>query len=193
MDIYLTLIMGWGPNWPPRQFTTCSGQLMSIAQYTAVFSLIGTIYGGDGRTTFRLPDLRGRAGVAAGQSPGTSYVVQGALIGTEENNLTVLELPIHNHVANTQNLSVVIGASSLDASSATPAKGNSLGKVVDATSFGDIHLYGTGAPDVALNAGGVSGTAIIGNSGGGEPFTIWQPTQAIQFIFCMEGVFPPRN
>lgn len=193
MDFYIAAIMGWGPTWAPRAWTLCAGQLLAISQYSAVFSLIGTIYGGDGRTTFRLPDLRGRAPIGAGQSPGTSFHAQGAMQGSEYHTLSVLEMPVHNHSANTQGLTVFIEASTTNASSATPATGNTLGTVVDATSFGDIHVYGTGAPDVALAGGAIAGNIIIGNTGGSQSFSIVQPIQAIQYIFCLQGIFPPRN
>ena len=193
MDAFISTIMGWGPAWAPRAWTLCAGQLMPISQYSAVFSLIGTTYGGDGRTTFGIPDLRGRAPIAEGHGPGLSNYPIGAMTGTERHTLNVLEMPAHNHPANPLGLSVSIAASSSDASSATPAAGNVLGKVVDASNFGDIQIYGTGTSDVTLAGGSVTGNIGIGNSGGSQSFSIMQPILAIQFIFCMQGIFPSRN
>ncbi len=90
----------YGFNFAPRGFATCSGQLLSISQYTALFSLVGTYYGGDGRTTFGLPDLRGRAPINQGQGPGLSSRSIGQKIGTETNVITIANLPSHNHTIN---------------------------------------------------------------------------------------------
>lgn len=191
--MYMAAIMGWGPTWAPRSWALCAGQLLAISQFTAVFSLIGTIYGGDGRTTFRLPDLRGRVPIGAGQSPGTSLYMQGTLQGSETHTLNVLEMPVHNHSASA-NMIVEIEASTSDANSAIPTAGSVLSKTVDATNFGDIHIYGpAGGTMVPLAGGAVGGSVIIGNTGGSQSFPILQPLQVIQFIFCMQGIFPPRN
>lgn len=193
MDMYLTSIIGWGPNWAPRQFLLCAGQLLSISQFTAVFSLIGTIYGGDGRTTFALPDLRGRNPLAAGSGPGLPTYQIGQRSGATTQTLTVAEMPAHNHGASTSGMTVKLFASTTDASSNTPANGLVLSKTVDATNFGDIQIYGSGAANTQMDGGVVSGNVTIGNTGGGRSFSILQPILAIQFIFCMQGIFPPRS
>ena len=90
----------FGFNFAPRNFTTCSGQLLSISQYQALFSLLGTIYGGDGRTTFGLPDLRGRTPISFGQGPGLTNRVIGQRIGTETTTMTIANLPAHKHTVN---------------------------------------------------------------------------------------------
>ena len=87
-----------GFNFAPRGFMLCQGQLLSIAQNTALFSLLGTMYGGDGRVTFGLPDLRGRTPIGFGQGPGLSNYTQGELAGSETVTLTISNLPMHNHV-----------------------------------------------------------------------------------------------
>lgn len=193
MDMYLTSIIGWGPNWAPRQFLLCAGQLLPISQFTAVFSLIGTIYGGDGRTTFALPDLRGRNPLAAGSGPGLPTYQIGQRSGATTQTLTVAEMPAHSHSSSTAGLSVTLGASTSNATSATPVHGDSLSKVVDATNFGDVQIYGSNPPNVALSGGSISGSVAINNTGGGRSFSILQPILAIQFIFCMQGIFPPRS
>lgn len=195
MDMYLTSIMGWGPAWSPRNWTLCAGQLLAISQFTAVFSLVGTIYGGDGRTTFRMPDLRARVPVAAGQSPGTQFIPQGALIGSDTNTLTVLEMPVHNHTASLQNLIVQVATSSSDGTEDDPD-----GHIPAASNFGTglskqaVQAYApTSAADGSLAGTAIGGSVIVGNTGGSQPFSIVQPLQAIQFIFCLQGLYPPRN
>ncbi|WP_234573650.1 phage tail protein [Rhodohalobacter sp. 614A] len=198
MDYYISSIMGWGPTWAPRGWTLCAGQLLAISQFTAVFSLIGTIYGGDGRTTFRLPDLRGRAPVAAGQSPGTSYHNQGALLGSEQRTLTILEMPVHNHSASTTGLSATIAASTGNGNTNTPgptkvmAKGFLQSSGPSTGTPTEIYTDSSNA-DTAIHGGPITGSIIIGASGGSQPFSIVQPIQVIQFIFCLQGIFPSRN
>ena len=97
MDPLLASIILFAGNFAPRGFYLCQGQILSIAQNTALFSLLGTTYGGDGRTTFALPDLRGRVPVGQGQGPGLSNYDLGEVSGTESTTLLVTNLPQHNH------------------------------------------------------------------------------------------------
>ncbi len=187
----MTTISGWGPTWAPRQWTLCSGQLLAISQYQAVFSLIGTVYGGDGRTTFKLPDLRGRVPIGAGQSPGTSHYPQGALVGAEQVTLTQLEMPAHNHSATPQLASTIpataeAGTTDTPSSTVSPAQ-------ISQRSGETIAAYGAPDGTTTLDGGTVTGSVVIGNAGGSQPFSIVQPLQAIQYIFCLEGIFPSRN
>lgn len=198
MDYYISSIMGWGPTWAPRSWALCAGQLLSISQYTAVFSLIGTLYGGDGRTTFGLPDLRGRTPVGAGQGPGTSFHAQGSKQGSETKTLTILEMPSHNHSADASSLTAAVSASTANGAGNTPSPSNVPAKTfVSKTGPGvgdavDSYADASNA-DTTLHGGPVSGNIQIGNSGGSQPFSIVQPIQVIQFIFCLQGVFPSRN
>jgi len=98
-DPFLGEIRMVGFNFAPRGWAMCQGQLLSIAQNNALFALLGTLYGGDGQTTFGLPDYRGRSPVGMGQGPGLSAVVQGEMAGTENVTLTLNQMPMHNHVA----------------------------------------------------------------------------------------------
>jgi microcystin-dependent protein len=189
MDPLISSIMGWGPSWAPRAWALCHGQLLPISSYTAVFSLIGTTYGGDGRTTFALPDLRGRVPIAAGQSPGTSFYPLGARMGSETETLTQLQMPQHNHSANVSSLTVAPAANSGDAGVIDP-NGNYPAIVKSGPT--SLSAYATTA-NATMGPAAVSGTVTIGNAGGSQPISILQPLQAIQFIFCLEGIFPSRN
>ncbi|SMO60186.1 phage tail protein [Gracilimonas mengyeensis] len=198
MDYYISSIMGWGPSWAPRNWALCAGQLLAISTNTAVFSLIGTTYGGDGRTSFKLPDLRGRAPVGAGQGTGTSFHPLGSIQGQETQTLTVLEMPNHTHTVNSNNLSSTISASTSNGSSNTPAASNVMAKgFVAASGPGtgsatEIYTDASNA-DTTLHGGPVTGNIQLGSTGGSQPFSIVQPIQAIQFIFCLVGIFPSRN
>ncbi|MEM8909888.1 MAG: tail fiber protein, partial [Bacteroidota bacterium] len=99
MEPFIGQIMMFGGNFAPRGWALCNGQLMPISQNQALFSLLGTTYGGDGRTTFALPDLRGRAAMHAGHGPGLTDRRLGQRSGTETNTMNTLQMPSHSHIA----------------------------------------------------------------------------------------------
>jgi microcystin-dependent protein len=148
----------------------CNGQILSIAQNTALFSLLGTQYGGNGQTTFALPDLRGRVPIHQGQGPGLSNYTIGQLSGTEATTLTVNNLPTHNHQ---------VQASTEDASSSQPG-----GKIPAAVGSG---AYGGPAADTTM-AGN-----MVGFAGGNQPFSIVQPYLTLSWCIALEGIYPSRN
>jgi microcystin-dependent protein len=100
---FLGQVIIFAGNFAPKGWAFCNGQLLAISQYTALFSLLGTTYGGDGRTTFGLPDLRGRVAVSAGQGPGLSNYTLGEQTGTETVTLSTQQMPQHNHIVNANN------------------------------------------------------------------------------------------
>ena len=155
----------------PVGWAFCDGRLLAIAQNDALFALIGTTYGGDGETTFALPDLRSRFAVHQGQGPGLSNYTIGETTGTETVTLTVPQLPAHSHIANA-------GSGGNDLSPA----GN-----VWATDAGG----NTAAYNDASNAQ-MAATAI-GVAGGSQPHDNIQPFLVVNFIIALEGIFPARN
>ncbi|NBB81848.1 MAG: phage tail protein [Alphaproteobacteria bacterium] len=197
MDQLMSSIMGWGPNWAPRSWALCQGQLLAISSNTALFSLLGTTYGGDGRTTFGLPDLRGRVPIGAGQGPGTSSWPLGAKAGSESQTLTQLEMPVHNHSAQLNNAAAQISASSANASTNEPSNTVVLAKANDGQGSinpGAIPIYADASgADTTLHPAPVSGSVLVSNAGGGQPFSVMQPTQVISWIIALQGVFPSRN
>jgi microcystin-dependent protein len=165
----------------------CNGQIIGIAQNTALFSILGTTYGGNGQTTFALPDLRGRAPVGWGQGPGLSNYVLGETTGTESTSILITNMPAHNHVA-TSTLS--LNASDAAATVATPVAGNALGAGKDVNTD-PVSMYTTSTPNIPLAGGTV--TTTVGIAGGSQPISILQPLLAVTYIICYEGVFPSRN
>lgn len=157
-----------GFNFPPRGWATCDGQLLPISQNTALFSLLGTTYGGDGRTTFALPDLRGRSATHVGAGPGLSTMNWGERGGTETHNITTNQMPSHSH---TMNL-----ASANEGDQTSPA-GNSL-------AVSDDRNYATGA-----------GTTMgpTGNDGGGQAINHMPPHLGVYHVIALVGLFPSRN
>jgi microcystin-dependent protein len=173
----------FGFNFAPRGYATCSGQLLSIAQNTALFSLLGTTYGGDGQTTFALPNLNGRVAVGMGQSPGTSNYTIGQVGGVENYTLTSNQMPAHNHSAVGITVNQAVGSSNDDAGAANNFISNST------SGMGDF--FGTvGSTDV-MGAAKVGGTTAM--AGGNQPFSVLQPYLAINYSIAMEGIFPSRN
>ena len=168
-DQYIGEIRCFGFNFAPQGWATCDGSLVAIAQNTALFSLLGTMYGGNGQTNFALPDLRGRTSVGSGQGPGLSPYDQGQLGGQEQVTLTTQQLAAHNHP--------VAGSSS--ATSKNPT-----GAVPALTEGGSS--YGT-TQDLAM-----SGT-MTGLTGNSQPHENRQPYLALNWCIAVEGIFPSRQ
>jgi len=170
-----------GFTFAPRGWANCDGQLLPIAQNTALFSLFGTIYGGDGRTTFALPDLRGRVPIHTGNGPGLTSRTQGSRSGAERVTLGVNNLPAHNHAAtSTANCNGVAGNSN-------DAVGNFWADDAGVSSG----TYHTGPSNATMNAGAVQTT--VANTGGGQAHENMQPFLVIRFIVALTGLFPSRN
>jgi microcystin-dependent protein len=167
MDPFLGEIRLFAGNFAPNGWALCNGQIMSIAQNTALFSLLGTTYGGNGQTTFALPDLRGRVPVHAGQGPNLSNYSLGQQGGVESVTLTTNHMPAHTHTLN---------ASSNDETTnrptnAVPAKGG----VYD------------GTLNTTMNPG------VVGNAGGSQPHENLPPHLTLNYIIALQGIFPSRN
>jgi microcystin-dependent protein len=162
-------------NFAPRGWAFCAGQLLSIAQNTALFSILGTTYGGDGIQTFALPDLRGRSAVGTGQGPGLSNIQLGEQAGAETVTLTVANMPSHNHLINCDNT----GQSSTAPSGLIPGVSN------DRTT--SLAIYSSNPANATMNPG------MVASSGNGVPFNVRDPYLGINFIIALQGIFPSRN
>jgi len=192
MDDYLTgTIMLFGGNFAPRNWKCCDGQLLAIAEYAALFSLLGTQYGGDGRTTFALPDLRGRAPIGMGQGPGLSRVNIGQSGGNETTYMTENNLPSHTHSAQLRNAAVQASsgeASSDDPVGNVPAVSHITARGVDISG----QIYGANA-DKSMQAGAVTGDVEVDPSGWGQPIDNRSPFLGINYIICVSGIYPSRD
>ena len=158
-------------NFAPRGWAFCDGQLLAVSQNDALFSLLGTIYGGDGRTTFGLPDMRGRIPVHAGTGPGLSPRRLGAKAGAENVTLTVNQLPSHSHRQT--------------ATTAAASTRNPVGHALANSGFGDVYTDDLGEVDMASNA--------ISKIGGSRSHTNLMPFLCINFIIALFGIFPSRQ
>lgn len=189
MEPLMGTVMLWAPNFAPRGWAFCSGQLMPIAQYSALFSLLGTTYGGDGRTTFALPDLRGRVPVGAGQSPGLSNQRLGEKGGAEQVTLTSAQMPSHTHAAKPN---LTLSATSDIAGKSTPDADLIVGTAVD-TNGVDVSCYSDSAADTTLKANSVTGTIAVSETGGNRGHANMQPYLGLNYIIAIEGLFPSRS
>jgi microcystin-dependent protein len=175
---YIAEIRLFAGNFAPQNWMLCNGQMLPISQYTALFSLLGTYYGGNGQTTFGLPDLRGRMPVSAGQSSsGTSYAL-GQTGGAEHTTLTTGQMPMHSHAA----------TASVNASARGDTDSPS-GAVCGP--FPNNNIYSS-APDNAtkMNAGMVA--VAVQATGGNSPAPTMSPYLALNYIICINGIYPTR-
>lgn len=204
-DAFIGEIRWVGFTFAPKGWAECNGQLMAISQNTALFSLLGTTYGGNGQTTFALPDMRGRVPVHAGMGPGLTNRDQGEAAGVESHALSVSEMPAHDHALGTHahdipELAVGLRASSAAATSVDPA-GNVLA-MATVTGNGNpkvTKIYAPGAADVSLGAGGNTAASVTGSAtgmtasvGAGAAHPNMQPFLAVRCIIAIEGIYPSR-
>ena len=189
----VTLFAG---NFAPRAYAFCQGQLLPISSNTALFSILGTIYGGDGRTTFALPDLRGRCAIHPGRGPGLSTYVLGERQGIERVNLNLLQLPSHNHVATFSGAQASLLVNSGDGDSNEPG-GKYLAKAVT-PAVGPVpanvaNMYSSTTDNTTLAVGDVVGNMAVNNSGGSQSHENRRPFIAINYIIALQGTYPSRS
>lgn len=197
MEVFIGTIQPFGFNFAPRSWSTCSGQLIAISSNTAMFSLLGTMYGGDGRTSFGLPNLNGRTAVGVGQSPGTSiHWSQGLAFGDDVHAMSIAELPTHAHAAvlTPENAGLYATTSSGDLD--TPQEGAFLAKPTPGPSPADQpeKIYSTEGSDLTKLGGlNIGGQVAVGAAGGGNAFSIIQPSLAVNYCISLLGIFPSRS
>jgi len=210
MDFFMGGIINFGGNFAPRDWAFCDGQLIDISQNQALFAILGTIWGGDGRTNFAVPDMRSRAPIGVGRGPGLTQANQGDHRGSETTTMSLQQLPVHNHPATFTGTGG--GPGSLTATTTVNAfdggstDTSAAGKYWAATKSGLSTLASYAASkDVTMAAdavtteitgksGGITGgTVTVDNQGSGQPFSIMQPTLGMQYIICLKGIFPTRN
>jgi microcystin-dependent protein len=187
-DPFIGEINLFAGNFAPRGWAFCAGQLLSISQNTALFALVGTTYGGDGRTSFGLPDLRSRAVVGAGNGPGLSPALLGQRAGAEAVTVSQNQLSSHTHdVTSTTSFDAQSGA----ATQHTPAGGALAEPTVQGTP--GMTIYSTQASDTSLEGASVSGALQVSDTGNSTPHENMQPFLGLNYIIAIQGTFPSRN
>jgi microcystin-dependent protein len=173
---FIAEIKMFAGTFAPRGYAFCNGQLLSISQNTALFSLVGTTYGGNGQTTFGLPDLRGRTPIHAGTGPGLSTYVLGQMSGVENVTLLATQMPAHTH------------AVSIGASTNPPLESSPAGAVVAGATEQSGPLYAS-----AASANATMAAPTVATAGGSQPHSIVQPYLVVNFIIATQGIYPSRN
>jgi microcystin-dependent protein len=177
MDFYLGEIRLMGFPFAPKGWLYCQGQLLPVLQNQALFSLLGTTYGGDGKNTFALPDLRGRAIVGVGQGAGLSPVAWGQQGGQEMVTLTPGQLPSHSHTFS-GTIKTAVVADLKAPNGGVPAKGTAL-------------QFSLSTPTAPMNASMLGGN--LGSAGGGQPHDNRQPTLVLNYAIATTGIYPSRG
>ena len=176
-DPILGMVVFYGCNFAPRGWAFCNGAILPISQNTALFSLLGTTFGGDGRTTFALPNLQGRSPIGFGQGPGLSDYALGETAGVENVTLNSAQIPAHSHFLQVANQSGNI---------TSPTNAASIASYMDLNGDGG-QSYTVAAPNVALSP------QTVGMAGGNAAHNNRQPYLGLNFCIAMQGVYPQRN
>jgi len=189
-----------GFNFCPRGFAEADGRLIAISSNSALFSLLGTTYGGDGRTTFALPDLRGRMVIGQGRGPGLSMVTWGERRGSERRTITTVQMPSHTHTAQAEftpsgGSGASVTASNAPGDRAAPEAGDYLG-AVDVPGPGTANIY-TDTQTDPVELGGVSGGGTVEvrnmNTGGSQPLETTDPSLGMKVCIATVGLYPSRE
>ncbi len=212
IDPFIGEISYVGFNYAPVGWATCDGQEMPISQNAALFSLIGTTYGGNGNTTFKLPDMRGRVPVHKGQLTGGSNYSMGQVGGNENITLSINNMPAHTHPAT----AISTSASTVDSSANATSTLKAANVTGDATAAGNNAIANSSAPltktyssttvpNVSMHSASIQTTlnnlniatttttaVTVGNSGNSQPFAILQPFLVVNCIIATDGIFPSR-
>lgn len=203
---YIGGICAFAGNFAPRDWAFANGALLSISQNTAMFSLLGTNFGGDGRTTFGLPDLQGRGIVGAGNGPGLSPYSIGQKAGSERATLTVSQIPSHSHGASTSVTMVILGTdvtieTSLNAYASPGASNNPQGNILAAN--GATQVFSSSVPNIEMSTNAIESTinatvnstttTTLTPAGAGNSHENRMPYLAINWIIATSGLFPSRN
>lgn len=204
-DPLLGGMCAFGGDFSIRGWAKTEGQLLAISSNSALFSILGTTYGGDGRTTFGLPDLRGRSPIGQGQGPGLGNYRLGQKGGAETHILNALQMPSHNHTATTTTSNAVdtsattIALRALASNSTTNTPTNA----VLANSPNRENIYSSGIPNVDMNAEAIAlnlsvdvsstSSTVVNANGSSQSFNIRGPYLALTWLIATQGVFPSRN
>lgn len=195
----------FGGNFAIRSWAKAEGQLLSISSNTALFSILGTTYGGDGRTSFGLPDLRGRSPIGQGNGPGLRGYRLGQKGGTETHTLNIAQMPVHGHSAATTTTNTVDTSATTIALRALAGRSTTTDptNAVLANSPSRENIYSTGAPTVDMSINAIemnlsvvvnsTSNTVISNTGGNQAFNIRGPYLSLTWLIALQGVFPSRS
>jgi len=211
MEPFIGQIIMFGGNFAPRGWAFCDGQLLAISQNTALFSILGTTYGGDGRTSFALPDLRSRVPMHAGTGPGLSTRKLGARFGLETNTQTVNQMAYHQHIGVSAPAGSIGGTATATSIATVNANNGTADGPEPQDGFMGVNdggnIYAAASDGTTMNADFVQvattidttgltvnlASATTGSTGAQQPMNNIQPSEVINFIIAMQGTFPSRS
>jgi microcystin-dependent protein len=182
MEGTLAEVRMFAGNFSPRGWQFCNGQLLAIAQWTAVFALVGTTYGGDGQVTFAMPDFRGRVAVGTGNGAGVTSVQLGEMSGFNTTTLLSINLPAHNHQ--------VAGNLTMPVFNDEGGAVNPGGNFFAASSVPGTKMYNATTDD---SSGPITINLPTSIAGSSAPVSVLQPYLGMNYIICVEGIFPSRD
>ena len=201
MDTFIGQIIMFAGNFAPRDWAFCDGQLLQISENQSLYSILGTTYGGDGRTTFGLPDFRGRVPIGQGQGNGLTSRIMGEQIGIEDVTLSTAQMPIHSHAAETtisgSSVTAKLKASSAEGTTNVPLN-NYLAKPSN-IGLQSINMYDSSADiEMASDAIEIDLSAVTANTttddtGGNSAHNNIQPSLVMNYIICVNGIYPSRS
>jgi microcystin-dependent protein len=183
MDEFIGIVKLFAGNFAPKGWALCNGQLLSISQNTALFSILGTTYGGDGQTTFALPNLQGTTALGVGTDRGGTAYFQGQIGGSSNVTLNVQQMPAHSHNAQ-------MAVNNANSNTTIPTAATVLG--IPGVTSGRDFVQGIGFTTTAANVN-LTNSITQSSVGGNQPFSVMQPYLVMNYIICMEGIFPSRN
>lgn len=205
MEIFIGFIAAFGFNYAPRNWAMCQGQLFNIQDNQTLFALVNTYYGGDGRVTGGIPEMRGRAAIGYGNAPGLGSYTMGQKLGHPTSNIQILNMPSHTHIATvTPGGGAAGGDADVQLSTSagtqkTPSAGDYLASG-DVGTRADAQIYIEAASKgTTVSLGGVTGggggTVTVTNSdtGNSQPISIMQPYETVNYCMALLGLFPSRN
>lgn len=216
MEFIMGGMIMFGGNFAPKSWASCEGQLLAISQNQALYAILGTTWGGDGRTSFGLPDMRSRVPAGIGRGPGLSSINLGRHFGTETNQMTITQMPTHSHTASFTGTGGGAGADITATAEATmhiaagdgdqnSPSGNYLAAskagLNPVATYNNTKSDNTLAPeainvDVTVTGGGggiTGGTVTVGATGGGQKINNIQPSLGMRYLICTQGTFPSRS
>ena len=195
METFLSLICLWPVSWAPKFWALCNGALLDINQNTALYSLLGTNYGGNDVSNFGIPDFRGRVPVGAGHGPLTSNYILGQMGGYEDITLASSQLPVHTHAATFNPTSVTLKASPVAGTEKVPGTNDATTLAASDQGRSDAsNIYNAEEPTVDLNMdASFAGTVIVADAGASQAHDNIQPYTTVNYIIALEGIYPSRS
>lgn len=194
METFISFIALWPLKWAPKYWALCHGAMLSISENTALFSLIGNDYGGDGRINFQLPDFRGRVPVCVGTGIGLStYPFVGNKGGLEGVRLLQQQMPQHTHTAALSSVEITFKASAEEGTESVPGTDNANTLSAPKSRF-ETTMYNSETPTIPLNGINMNdGGIVVGDTGNNALHENRQPYLVVNYIIALQGIFPSRN